>query len=204
MNAEPHSFPDEVVKRSMTIYTTTALPAHDEHLRQHLQSRIQQIRSDLTGHLYRRYLVDVMARLEDDRLPEDWLALSSGVLSSILAEAADGPAPRWCREVTWLRYADKRYDRVRARVLALLREAAHARREGDTPNGWTIEGDKVIVWEQRDAFGRRGFGWDDLPSTLIDEASSGGDRTVLHLTGLERFLGQRLRPRSRWWTRRRS
>ena len=33
MNAEPHSFPDEIVKRSLTIYTTTALPAHDEQLR---------------------------------------------------------------------------------------------------------------------------------------------------------------------------
>ena len=36
MNAEPHSFPDEVAKRSMMIYTTTALPAHNEGLRQDL------------------------------------------------------------------------------------------------------------------------------------------------------------------------
>ena len=100
----------------------------------------------------------------------------------------------------WLGYADKRYDRVRARVLSLLREPAYARREGETPNGWTIEGDNIVVWEQRDAFGRRGFSWDDLPSTLIDEASSGGDRTVLHRAGLERFIGRRIRPRRRWWT----
>ena len=44
MNAEPQSFPDEVVKRSMMIYTTTALPAHDEGLRQQLQGRIQEMR----------------------------------------------------------------------------------------------------------------------------------------------------------------
>ena len=200
MNAEPHSFPDEVVKRSVTIYTTTALPAHDEHLRQRLQVRIQQIRGELTGHLYRRYLVDVMDRLEHDRLPEDWLALSSAVLGGILSEAADGSGAAWSREVTWLDYAEKRYDRVRARVRSLLREATRAKREGDAPNGWTIEGNNVIVWEQRDAFGRGGFGWDDLPSTLIDEASSGGNRTVLHRDSLEKFLGQGLRPRSRWWT----
>ena len=201
MNAEPHSFPDEVVKRSLTIYTTTALPAHDEQLRQRLQTRIQQIRGELTGHLYRRYLVDVMDRLEDESLPEDWLAASSSVLSGILSEAAEGHSPAWCRDLYWLGYADKRYDRVRARVLALLRSPAYAKREGETANGWTIEGNNVIVWEQRDAFGRRGFSWDDLPSTLIDEAASGGDRTVLPRESLERFLGQRLRTRRRWWRR---
>ena len=203
MNAEPHSFPDEVVKRSLTVYTTTALPAHHEQLRQRLQSRIQQIRSDLTGHLYRRYLVEIMDRLEHERLPEDWLAISSSVLSGILREAAEGAAPPWCREVTWLDYADKRYDRVRARVLNLLRHAAYSKREGETPNGWTIEGNNIIVWEQRDAFGRRGFSWDDLPSTLIDEAASAGDRTVMHKASLEQFLGRRLRQKSPWWMLRR-
>ena len=63
-----------------------------------------------------------------------------------------------------------------------------------------IDGGKVIVWEQRDAFGRRGFDWEDVPSTLIDEDASSGSRTVLHLAGLETFLGQRLgRPRQWWW-----
>ena len=198
MNAEPHSFPDEVTKRSMMIYTTTALPAHNEGLRQRLHSRVQQIRRDLTGHLYRRYLVDVMARLEQDRLPEDWLAVSSAALGGILAEASDGAAPPWCRELSWIDYADKRYDRVRDRILALLRPSAYTRKEGDAPNGWTIDGNHVIVWEQRDAFGRRRFGWYDLPSTLINEASTGGDRTVLHKRPLEDFLKQALRPKSRW------
>ena len=60
MNAEPQSFPDEVVKRSLMIYTTTALHAHNEELRQKLQGRIQEMRRALTGHLYRRYLAEVM------------------------------------------------------------------------------------------------------------------------------------------------
>lgn len=199
MNAEPHSFPDEIAKRSMMIYATTALPAHNEGLRQNLQSEVQQIRKGLTGHLYRRYLAEVMDCLEEDRLPDDWLAVSSSVLGKVLAEALDGPPPHWCREVTWLNYADKRYDRVRERVLALLRPSTYAKREGDRPTGWTMDGNRVIVWEPRDAFGRRAFAWDDLPSTLIDEASSGGDRTVLHRKSLENFLNQPLRSKGRWW-----
>ncbi len=198
MNAEPQSFPDEVVKRSLMIYTTTALPPQNEELRQRLQTKIQEMRRGLTGHLYRRYLAEVLKRLEDERLPEDWLALSSGVLSSILSDSADGPPPHWCQLVTWLSYAEKRYDRVKARLDNLLRPGAYAKNEIDVLNGWKIERDKVIVWEQRDAFGRRGFEWDDVPSTLIDEDASGGDRTVLHRSGLEHFIGRRLRQR-RWW-----
>ena len=199
MNAEPQSFPDEVVKRSMMIYTTTALPPHNEELRQRLQGRIQEMRRRLTGHLYRRYLIETMDRIDDERLPEDWLALSSGVLSSIISDATGGSPPHWCRVVTWFDYAEKRYDRVKARLDNLLRASAHAKSEGDVPNGWMIDGDKIIVWEQRDAFGRRGFDWEDVPSTLIDEEASGGDRTVLHRASLEEFLGRRLRPLRQWW-----
>ena len=90
---------------------------------------------------------------------------------------------------------------MRDRVLALLRPSAYSKREGEGPIGWTIDGANVIVWEQRDAFGRRAFAWDDLPSTLIDEAASGGDRTVLHKKALESFLNQPLRPKSRWLRR---
>ena len=60
MNADPQSFPDEIVKRSMMIYTTTALPPHNEELRQELHTKLQEMRRGLTGHLYRNYLVEVM------------------------------------------------------------------------------------------------------------------------------------------------
>ena len=96
MNDEPKAFPDEIVKRSLMIYTTTALPPHNEALRQRWQSRIQGIRRGITGHLYRRYLTEVMARLGEDRLPDDWLALSSGVLSDIINGSIDRPEPHWC------------------------------------------------------------------------------------------------------------
>jgi len=200
MNAEPQSFPDEIVKRSMMIYTTTALPPHNEELRQRLQSTIQEMRHGLTGHLYRRYLVEVMDQLDNERLPEDWLALSSGVLSSVISKATGEPPPNWCQTVTWLGYAENRYDRVKARLDNLLRQATHSENEGETLNGWKIEGDKIIVWEQRDAFGRRGFDWEDVPSTLIDEEASGANRTVLHRASLEAFLGRRVRQLRNWWT----
>ena len=199
MNAEPQSFPDEIVKRSLMIYTTTALPAHNEELRQQLQGRIQELRRTLTGHLYRRYLTEVMALFDKDRLPPDWLALSSGVISAILAESITGTPPKWLNSVTWLSYAEKRYDRVKARLKNLLRKSAYAKGEGETPNGWTADGDRIIVWEPRDAFGRRGFDWDDVPSTLIDEDASSGGRTVLNRKSLEEFLGTRLSPERPWW-----
>ena len=199
MNAEPQSFPDEVVKRSLMIYTTTALPAHNEELRQKLQGRIQEMRRTLTGHLYRRYLTEVMALFDKDRLPPDWLALSSGVISAILAESITGTPPKWLNSVTWLSYAEKRYDRVKARLKNLLRKSAYAKGEGETPNGWTADGDRIIVWETRDAFGRRGFDWDDVPSTLIDEDASSGGRTVLNRKSLEEFLGTRLSLERPWW-----
>ena len=195
---DPTPFPDEIVKRSMMIYTTTALPPHNEALRQQLHSRIQEIRRGITGHLYRRYLTEVMTRLRDDRLPDDWLALSSGVLSGIIANANGKRAPEWCQEMTWLSYAEKRYDRVKARLNDLLREPSRVKSEGDVPNGWTMDGDRVIVWEQRDAFGRRGFDWEDVPSTLIDEDASSGGRTVLYRSSLEDFLGRDLRSKRRF------
>ena len=199
MNAEPQSFPDEVVKRSLMIYTTTALPAHNEGLRQRLQGRIQEMRRGLTGHIYRRYLAEILDCLDEDRLPEDWLALSSGVLSGILSQASSGLAPNWCCGVTWLGYADKRYDRVKARLENLLRQTAYAKSEGVTPNGWTVEGDRVIVWEPRDAFGRSGFSWEDVPSTLIDQDASGPGRTVLNRVNMEDFIGKPLKHPGSWW-----
>ena len=195
---DPAPYPDEIVKRSMMIYTTTALPPHKEELRQRLNGRIQEIRRGITGHLYRRYLCDVMEELADDSLPTDWLALSSGALCRLISGSLNEPPPQWCQTVSWLSYAEKRYDRVKARLNDLLRSTAMMKREGDAFNGWILDSERVIVWEQRDAFGRRGFDWDDVPSTLIDEDASGGGRTVLHRSSLEEFLGRDLRPPRRW------
>ena len=64
------------------------------------------------------------------------------------------------------------------------------KKEGNQPTGWILEGDRVIVIEQTDTFGRREFEWENVPSTLIDDNSSVGGRTVLHRLELEEFLGR--------------
>ena len=197
MNADPQSFPDEVVKRSLMIYTTTALPSYDEELRQRLQGRIQEMRRGLTGHLYRRYLSRIMDHLDEERLPDDWLFLSSGVLSDILGEVTGGTPPDWCHAVTWFGYAEKRYDRVKARLVNLLRPSAYIKAEGSAADGWIIDGNSIIVSESRDAFGRSGFSWEDVPSTLVDQDAGSAGRTVLHRDKLEEFLGQQLKPRGK-------
>ena len=197
---DPQSFPEEVVSRSLTIYTTTGLPSYKVALRQQLDGRIQEIRQGLTGHLYRRYLAGVMDRLDEERLPEDWLAVSSEVLSGIICETVIGSAPGWCQGDTWLNYASKRNDRVKTRLVNLLRPSSYAKRESALRNGgWTIEGDRVIVLETRDAFGRSGFSWEDVPSVLIDLDASGPGRTVLDRAQLEDFIETPLKPPgSRW------
>ena len=101
--------------------------------------------------------------------------------------------------MAWREYADKRHDKVKDQLGNLLRPEARIKREGDARSGWMLEGDKVIVIEQKDQFGRREFDWENVPSTLIDENASVGGRTVLNRRELENeFLGFRLGRRSRW------
>ena len=192
MNADPQSFPDDIVKRSLMVHTTTALPSHNERLRQELQRKIQEMRKNLTGHLYRRYLRTIMDKLEENELPEDWLEMSAETLNGILEEATGEPVPGWRRNITWLDYAEKRYDRVKARIRSLLRKPTYQKREGNTQNGWTMDQEEVIVWESQDAFGRGKFSWDDLPSTLIDQEATSPGRTVLHRKNLEEFIGEKI------------
>ncbi len=127
MNTEPTAFLDEIVKRALMVYTTTALPPHDEQQRLRLQDSIHNIRSQLGTGLYRRYLAVMMEQLKSDVLPDDWLYDSSRTLSEIFAEG-NGSLPPWCHPVTWLNYAEKRYDRVRNQLRDLLRSAAFARK----------------------------------------------------------------------------
>ena len=69
------------------------------------------------------------------------------------------------------------------------------KKEGDHPTGWILEADKVIVIEQKDTFGRREFDWENVPSTLIDDNTSVGSRTVLNRRELEEFLNASLNGR---------
>ena len=134
----------------------------------------------------------VLYRLDEVPKPEDWLEFSSTVLSGLIGDLLDDSPPKWCAPVKWDEYADKRHERVKAQVEHLLRPATKMKKEGDLPTGWILEGDKIIVIEQTDTFGRREFDWENVPSTLIDDNASVGGRTVLNRPELEEFLGARL------------
>ena len=192
MNQELKAFTDQIVKRSLMIYTTTALPSYKESLRHELHLKIQEVRRGLSTNLYREYLRRVLVRLDDTPAPDDWLEFSSTILSGLIADMLGEGPPRWCAPIRWNDYAEKRHERVKAQVDHLLRRATRMKKEGHQPTGWILEGDKVIVVEQTDTFGRREFEWENVPSTLIDDNASVGGRTVLNRPELEEFLGRNL------------
>ena len=192
MNQELKAFTDQIVKRSLMIYTTTALPSYKESLRHELHMKIQEVRRDLSTNLYREYLKRMLALLDDTAVPDDWLEFSSTVLSRLIADLMDDCPPKWCAPIKWNDYADKRHERVKAQVDHLLRPPMRMKKEGHQPTGWILESDKVIVIEQTDTFGRREFDWENVPSTLIDDNASVGGRTVLNRPELEEFLDRNL------------
>ena len=192
MNQELKAFTDQIVKRSLMIYTTTALPSYKESLRHDLHLKIQKVRRSLSTHLYREYLKRVLARLDDTPNPDDWLEFSSTTLHELIADMLDGSPPKWSTPIRWDEYADKRHERVKAQLEHLMRSATNMKREGELSTGWMLEDDKVIVIEQTDTFGRREFDWENVPSTLIDDNASVGGRTVLNRPELEEFLGRKL------------
>ncbi len=192
MNQEFKAFTDQIVKRSLMTYTTTALPSYKEDLRHDLHLKIRDVRRELSTHLYREYLRRVLASLDTTPRPDDWLALSSDILSGTICDLLDGDPPDWCKSISWNDYANKRHERVKSQIEHLLRPVARMKKEGDKATGWILEGDKVIVVEQTNTFGKREFDWENVPSTLIDDNASVGGRTVLNRTELEDFLGRTL------------
>lgn len=178
MNADPQSFPDEVVKRCLMIYTNTSLPTHKSSLADELHRSVEDIRSRLTIDLYRRYLSNIMDKLDNDPLPEDVLKMSSETIFDLIEEFADVPLPDWCRPVSWDEYADRRYERPARRLAALLARENYRKAVAEGEQGWTLQGDNVVVWERADAFGRTSLKG-DIPDFLYDDTSSVGDTFVL-------------------------
>ena len=195
MNQELKAFTDQIVKRSLMIYTTTALPSYKERLRHELHLKIQEVRRGMSSNLYREYLRRTLARLDETPVPDDWLEFSSTILSGLIADLLGESPPEWCVPIRWNEYAEKRHERVKAQVDHLLRPPKRMKKEGNQPTGWILEDDKVVVIEQTDTFGRREFDWENVPSTLIDDNASVGGRTVLNRLELQEFLGRNLNRR---------
>ena len=192
MNQDLKAFTDQIVKRSLMIYTTTALPSYKESLRHELHMKVVKITESLSTNLYREYLKRILDKFDETPHPEDWLEFSSTTLTDLIIENSTSKIPTWCKPVQWYEYADTRHERVKGQLDHLLRPSGKIKKEGTKSNGWILEKDKVIIVEQTDTFGRREFDWVNVPSTLIDDSASVGGRTVLNRRELEEFLGRHL------------
>ncbi len=189
MNADQKSYPDDIVKRCLMIYTTAALPQFKESERESAQKGVRDVRKVLrNGQLYKRYLSETLTSLPSGRLPEDWLEFSTRILVGIISEFSEVGTLDWCRLTRWNDYTNQRHNRIKEQLRNLL----HPERRNNDENlmeGWRIQDEKVIVWEQTDNFGRRPFDWESVPSTVLDENAQVGARTVLFRRQLEEFLG---------------
>ena len=187
MNARAGGFPDEIAKRCLLIYSSASLPSEDEGGRIAMSDRLSSM--ETTTHLYRRYLRDVLDRLEAGE--DDWLLLSSKVLSGILAEC--GYEPDWARPITWAEYASTRHDALREQLGSLLDVARrHATRPPPDTEGWYAEAGKVWVRVGTNTFGHPDFEWRDLPTYMLHEHESRASEFVLDLKAVENFLGRKL------------
>ncbi len=199
MNADQKSYPDEIVKRCLMVYTTAALPQYKETERQKLQKSVQEVRKGIrSGQLYKRFLSDVFDNMPSGELPVDWLDLSSEILVAILDECSEDPLPAWCERMDWAEYTDQRHDRIKEQLRNLLHPERRTNDE-ESVEGWIEQDGKIIVWEQTDNFGRRPFDWESVPSTVLDENAQVGSRTVMFRPQLEEFLGHSIdKGKSRW------
>ncbi len=198
MNAEPQSFPDEVVKRCLMIYVNTSLPMHQHALADELHASVEDVRSRLTTNFYRRYLSVIMDKLDATPRPGDILQLSSETICDLLSGHGAASLPAWCRPVSWADYADRRYERPARRLAALLAPENYRKKAADDDQGWTLQDKTIVVWEKADAFGRTSIKG-EIPDFLYDDTESVGNTFVLYRQQTEDFLGRKIKaPGFRW------
>ena len=194
MNARAGSFPDEIAKRCLLIYSSASLPSDDESGRIAMSNRLSAI--EPTTHLYRRYVHEVLERLGAGAGDVDWLALSSGIVSELLGGA--GHHPEWARPLAWEAYAATRYDSLREQLRSLLDATRrHSSRPPRDAEGWYAHGGKIWVRVGTSTFGHPDFEWRDLPTYMLHEHESRAAEFVLDLKATEEFLGHKLTGRRR-------
>ena len=132
----------------------------------------------------------ILDKLDEDDQPEDWLLLSSTVLSELLQDPATGSVPGWAEPQSRTRHAERRYKSLRAKFHHLLRPAAQIDADSPKPEGWWIDTDagRVVVRERVNQYGQSAFNWEQVPSTIIDADASSSGHTSLVLSELNKFL----------------
>ena len=189
MNARVGSFPDEVVKRCLLIYSSASLPSEDESSRIAMSDRLSSI--EPTTHMYRRYVNVVLERLDSNDRQTDWLSLSSGILNDLLVGCGQDAA--WAQPLEWEAYASTRYDALREQLRSLLSSTRrHSSRPPPDTEGWYAEEDRIWVRVGTSSFGHPDFEWRDLPTYMLHEHESRAAEFVLDLSAVESFLNQRL------------
>ena len=175
MNAEVNSFPTEIIKRCLMLYTSASLPENSE-ARRDLHRSISTIRKRITTALYQEYLRRILDRLGAEGLPSDMLNFSSEVLAAIFTDHLIQPTPVWCTTQGIADYHGRKYERVQMELLKLYQTYRSI---------WEIRPDEVILRPpQQEALALRR----DVPVWLLRPGSKGG-QIILDRKGAEEFLG---------------
>ena len=198
MNRDNKRFKEEIVKRSLMIYTRTSLPGNNPEAHERLQASVSRIQNDLTTSFYREYLRRMSERLEAE--PEsgigdvDVLNLSSSLLCRLFAEnSPEGqPLPEWCAPMTLGNYQSRAYERSERILKGLLSRDRYTKDSHPSIGQWTISGDNLLIGV--DARSLREMR-DEVPNWIMDDAASVSDQIVLDRKLTEDFIGESINRR---------
>ena len=183
MNAEDHSFPTELRKRCLILYTNASLPDNTDTAKL-LYKSVKAIRSKISTALYREYLRWVLEHLEESTAVPDILAFSSTLLVEIMTENSSASLPHWCVPVSINQYQNRKYEKIRAELI-MLHET--------NPAIWEVRPSEVILRvQQTEVHGLRR----EIPDWLLKQGSKAGN-LVLDRKAFEEFTNLSLK--RAWW-----
>ncbi len=197
MNADARNFRPEIIKRSLMIYTRTALPGDATEQRRKLKRSVFDIQERLTTALYREYLRRALVKVtEANHLGDevDALSISSEVLCDIFS-AVGVQMPDWCGQITLQEYQVRAFDRPRLVLDGLLHPDKYSKDRRPPEGCWTISGDAVLVSVPSFGFSRIKA---DIPDWILDDTASTSGQIVLRHDLLNKFLSKPVRRPRRW------
>ena len=203
LNAEARSFPVEIIKRCLMIYTRTSLPGNDTVARRRLQRSVTSIRGRMTTALFREYLKRILPEVASVNNSEgdvlDALELSSKILSNIIEENLPSGVtmPSWCRSMTLEEYQERAFERPRLVLEGLLNKDRYSSARRPPEGAWTISGNTIIVSvPQMGSAGLRS----EIPDWILDDARSSSGQIAMRRNLLEEFLGKSVKAPRRWFS----